>query len=77
MVSLEVGVLVSSAGHVDSLVEGNPVNLVMGGLELPVHEAVGGGVPVADGVHVRNQSALFADIYSKVRVRLIVSAAIG
>jgi len=77
LVSLEVGVFVGSASHVDSLVKSNPVNLIMGGLELPVHEAVGGGVPIADGVHVRNHGALFSNIDSEVRVGLVVSAAVG
>lgn len=61
----------------DSLIKGHPVDFIVRGLKLPVHEAVGSGVPVADSIHVRNQTTVLSNINSEVRVRLVVSTAVS
>lgn len=61
----------------DSLIKTDPVDLIVGSLEVPVHQAVSGRVPVADGVDIRDKSAVLTEINSKVRVGFVVSTAVS
>ena len=63
--------------EVQSSIEGRPVNLVIGTLEVPVKHGMSGGiVPISNGVASGKELSLLAKVHSEVTEWLVASSAV-
>jgi hypothetical protein len=72
-----LSVLLRVSSHVNPSVQNNPVSLIVGSLDVPVHHNVGRGVPVSEGVDGREEGPAFSKVEAEEGVGLVLTSGVG